>query len=97
MMNNLSTYAGLRAAVADYLGRDDLDERIPTFIRLAEVRMKRDIRAPGSSAPSSPASIGSGFFFGEEKDADQSQKPSQDSRSMMALTRAKGTPSYNPL
>ena len=44
-MTDLSTYAGLRAAVADYLGRDDLDERIPTFIRLAEVRMNRDIRA----------------------------------------------------
>ena len=44
-MADLTTYEGLKEAIADYLGRDDLEERIPTFIRLAEVRMNRDIRA----------------------------------------------------
>ena len=38
-MADLTTYEGLKAAVADYLGRDDLGERIPTFIRLAEKRI----------------------------------------------------------
>lgn len=43
-MADLTTYSGLQAAVADYLGRDDLAERIPIFIRLAEQRMNRELR-----------------------------------------------------
>lgn len=43
-MADLRTYTGLQAAVADYLGRDDLAERIPTFIALAEQRMNRELR-----------------------------------------------------
>ncbi len=41
---DLTTYEGLKTAVADYLGRSDLEERIPYFIRLAELRMQRDVR-----------------------------------------------------
>ena len=40
----ITTYAGLKEAVADYLGRDDLTQRIPMFIALAEKRMNRDLR-----------------------------------------------------
>ena len=43
-MADLTTYAGLCAVVADYLGRDDLTAQIPTFIRLAEQRMNRELR-----------------------------------------------------
>lgn len=43
-MADLTTYEGLKAVVADYLGRDDLTEQIPTFIRLAEKRMERELR-----------------------------------------------------
>lgn len=43
-MADLTTYEGLKAAVADYLGRDDMAERIPAFIRLAEQRMNRELR-----------------------------------------------------
>lgn len=43
-MADLTTYSGLRAAVADYLGRDDLTSRIPDFIRMAEARLNRDVR-----------------------------------------------------
>ena len=43
-MADLTTYEGLKAAVEDYLGRKDLKERIPTFIRLAEKRIERDVR-----------------------------------------------------
>ena len=43
-MADLTTYEGLKATVEDYLGRKDLKERIPTFIRLAEKRMDRDLR-----------------------------------------------------
>ncbi len=43
-MADLTSYTGLCEAVADYLGRDDMTERIPTFIALAERRMNRELR-----------------------------------------------------
>lgn len=43
-MADVSSWEGLKAAVADWLGRDDLTERIPLFIRLAEKRMDRELR-----------------------------------------------------
>ena len=43
-MADISTYAGLQAVVADWLGRDDLTEQIPVFIQLAEKRMNRELR-----------------------------------------------------
>ena len=43
-MISFQDYAGLKAAVADWLGRDDLTGRIPDFIALAERRMARELR-----------------------------------------------------
>ena len=43
-MADLTSYKGLCEAVADYLGRDDMEARIPTFIALAEKRMNRELR-----------------------------------------------------
>jgi hypothetical protein len=40
----IATYAELQTAVADFLNREDLTAVIPTFIRLAEARMDRDLR-----------------------------------------------------
>jgi hypothetical protein len=40
----ISTYAELKAEIADHLDRDDLTSKIDTFIDLAEARHKRDIR-----------------------------------------------------
>lgn len=40
----LDTYDGLKAEIADWLNRADLTARIPTFIKLAEARMNRDLR-----------------------------------------------------
>lgn len=40
----LSTYAQLKAAVADWLDRRDLSDRIPDFIALAETRLNRLLR-----------------------------------------------------
>lgn len=40
----LSTYAELKSAVADWLERSDLTERIPDFIRLAEGQIDRVLR-----------------------------------------------------
>lgn len=41
---NLSTYNGLKDAVAKYLARSDLTDQIPTFIQLAENRLRRELR-----------------------------------------------------
>ena len=39
----LTTYTELQAAVADFLNRDDLSSTIPTFIKLAEAQISRDL------------------------------------------------------
>lgn len=40
----IADYDELKGAVADFLNRDDLTAVIPTFIRLAEARIDRDLR-----------------------------------------------------
>jgi hypothetical protein len=40
----ITTYAELKAAIADFLNRDDLTAVIPTFISLAEADMQRRVR-----------------------------------------------------
>tara|TARA_B100000963_G_scaffold251356_1_gene220230 strand:+ start:1159 stop:1779 length:621 start_codon:yes stop_codon:yes gene_type:complete len=41
---SLSNYSELQTEIANFLNRDDLTSQIPTFIRLAEARMNRDLR-----------------------------------------------------
>jgi hypothetical protein len=41
----ISTYSDLKSAIADFLARGDLTDRIPDFIKLAEARLSRAIRA----------------------------------------------------
>jgi hypothetical protein len=40
----LSTYSDLKTTIASYLGRSDLTTQIPDFIRLAEDRLRRELR-----------------------------------------------------
>ena len=40
----IGTYAELKTAIANWLDRDDLTDRIPEFIALAEARMNRVLR-----------------------------------------------------
>ena len=40
----INTYATLQTAVANWLDRSDLTDRIPEFIALAEARMNRTLR-----------------------------------------------------
>lgn len=40
----LSNYTELTTEIANFLNRDDLTSVIPTFVRLAEAKMNRDIR-----------------------------------------------------
>jgi hypothetical protein len=42
----ITTYAELQSAVGNWLNRDDLTDRIPEFITLAEARFNRVVRAP---------------------------------------------------
>ena len=39
-----TTYSELKTEIADFLNRDDLTSAIPTFIKLAESQINRDIR-----------------------------------------------------
>lgn len=41
---SLSTYSGLKTAIADHLDRDDLTSQIDDFIDIAEARHRREIR-----------------------------------------------------
>ena len=41
---SISTYAELQTAVASYLARTDLTSEITDFIRLSEIRLRRDLR-----------------------------------------------------
>lgn len=41
----ITTYAQLQTAVGNFLGRSDLTAQIPDFIRLAEVRMSRELES----------------------------------------------------
>lgn len=41
---DLSTFSGLKAAVADFLNRDDLTAQIPAFITMAESKFNRRLR-----------------------------------------------------
>lgn len=40
----LTNYSDLKNTIAKYLARTDLTDQIPDFIRLAEVRLRRDLR-----------------------------------------------------
>lgn len=40
----IATYSDLQSSVADFLNREDLTSAIPTFIKLAEARISRDLR-----------------------------------------------------
>jgi len=40
----ITTYSDLQTTVANYLARSDLTAQIPDFIRLAEIRLRRDLR-----------------------------------------------------
>jgi len=41
---SFTTYAELQTTIANYLARSDLTTQIPDFIRLAETRLRRDLR-----------------------------------------------------
>jgi len=40
----ITTYSGLQTTIANYLARTDLTSQIPDFIRLAETRLRRELR-----------------------------------------------------
>lgn len=40
----LSTYAGLKSTIADFLNREDLTASIASFVSLAEAQINRDVR-----------------------------------------------------
>ena len=43
-MPAFTSYANLKTNIADYLARQDLTDKIPMFISLAEKRLNRDFK-----------------------------------------------------
>ncbi|MFD2207214.1 phage adaptor protein [Kiloniella antarctica] len=54
---DLSTYPGLKAAVASYLARSDLENETPVFLALAEVRLNRELRIRAMEKTSNAATV----------------------------------------
>lgn len=54
----MGTYDALVAAVGDWLDRDDLAARVPTFLRLAEARLNRILEDPDMEVTSTAAATG---------------------------------------
>ena len=54
----ISTYAEVQPAVANWLDRDDLTDRIPEFIALAEARMNRVLRIRLMEAKYTASTVG---------------------------------------
>ena len=44
MAGSFENYTKIKELVAEYLGRDDLSDKIPIFINLGEQRLRRDLR-----------------------------------------------------
>jgi hypothetical protein len=55
---SISTYAELVTAVGDWLDRDDLTARVPTFIQLAEARLNRLLEDPEMDVTVTTAATG---------------------------------------
>jgi len=58
----IGTYSELKTAVANFLARDDLTDRIPEFIALAEARMGRELETR-SQEKRATATLSSGDAF----------------------------------
>ena len=56
----ITTYSGLKTAIADWLNRADLDQKIPEFIRLAESTLNDVLRSADMVARSTSVTITSG-------------------------------------
>jgi len=54
----ISDYGELKTAVANWLDRDDLTDRIPEFISLAEARFNRVLRLRSMEAKSTASTVG---------------------------------------
>lgn len=53
-------YEQLQHAISDWLDRDDLGDKIPDFIRLAEIRVQQELQFPTQDKIGSPLAMTSG-------------------------------------
>ena len=108
-MAAFTTYTDLQATLADYLARTDLTSQIPTFITLAENRLRRDIRirqmlkvVTASTTASDPTvSLPSDFLEMRDLHIESSpiqtliyQNPSNFYRNTKASTADSGAPKF---
>jgi len=108
-MAAFTTYTDLQATLADYLARTDLTSQIPTFVTLAENRLRRDVRirqmikvVTASTAASDPTvSLPSDFLEMRDLHIESSpiqtlvyQNPSNFFRNTKASTSDSGAPKF---
>ena len=60
----ISTYAELQTAIANWLDRSDLTDKIPDFITLAEIRIQRNLRVRGMEERSTTTLVPGQEYYG---------------------------------
>ena len=84
-MPAFTSYANLKTNIADYLARQDLTDKIPMFISLAEKRLNRDLRLR-QTLQQSTYSMDSGFTVPTPADFLEMQDIHLDANPIIPLT-----------
>ena len=84
-MPAFTSYANLKTNIADYLARQDLTDKIPMFISLAEKRLNRDLRLR-QTLQQSTYSMDSGFTVPTPADFLEMQDLHLDANPIIPLT-----------
>ena len=84
-MPAFTSYANLQTNIADYLARQDLTDKIPMFISLAEKRLNRDLRLR-QTLQQSTYSMDSGFTVPTQADYLEMQDLHLDANPIIPLT-----------
>ena len=84
-MPAFTSYANLQTNIADYLARQDLTEKIPMFISLAEKRLNRDLRLR-QTLQQSTYTMASGFKIPTPADFLEMQDIHLDANPIIPLT-----------
>ena len=84
-MPAFTSYANLQTNIADYLARQDLTDKIPMFISLAETRLNRDLRLR-QTLQQSTYTMASGFEIPTPADFLEMQDLHLDANPIIPLT-----------
>ena len=83
---SISTYAELKTAVANWLDRSDLTDRVPEFITLAEARIGRKLRVRGVEERATTPLVGSQEYYALPSDFLEARNVQINSNPVQVLT-----------